>query len=94
MVLTTLSSALIANCTTVQVPLYLKNSKVNSGFLAGFLNGFCYIGSAIGTYVLGKIIDTGDWSNIFVVYILISGLSLLLTIVYLIVNKINKVKIA
>ena len=37
-------------------PLYMKG-KVNSGRIAGILNGFCYVGSTISSYGLGWIAD-------------------------------------
>ena len=31
--------------------------KINSGLIAGVLNGFCYVGSTLSTYGLGAIAD-------------------------------------
>ena len=52
------------NQLSVQAPLYLKD-KMNTGFLAGLLNGACYIGSAISTYVLGIFADNDGWKGAF-----------------------------
>ncbi|MBO4572201.1 MAG: MFS transporter [Clostridia bacterium] len=52
------------NQLSVQAPLYLKD-KMNSGFLAGLLNGACYIGSAVSTYVLGIFADNDGWKGAF-----------------------------
>jgi sugar phosphate permease len=42
--------------------------KVNSGLVAGILNGFCYVGSTISDYGLGAVQEaTGSWSSVFYV---------------------------
>lgn len=55
----------INNVLTCLMPLQMRE-KVNSGFLAGFLNSCCYIGSTASAYGLGKIADStgGDWSSV------------------------------
>lgn len=45
-------------------PLYMKG-KINSGMIAGVLNGFCYIGSTISSYGLGLIADSFGWNSVF-----------------------------
>ncbi len=45
-------------------PLYKKN-ELNSGLIAGVLNGFCYLGSTISSYGLGAIADTFGWTAVF-----------------------------
>lgn len=47
-------------------PLFMKG-KVNSGFIAGILNGFCYLGSTISSYGLGLIADLWSWNAVFYV---------------------------
>ncbi len=47
-------------------PLFMKG-KVNSGRIAGILNGFCYVGSTISSYTLGLIADNYGWSSVFYV---------------------------
>ena len=37
----------------------------NSGRLAGILNGFCCLGSALSSYGLGLIADMGGWNAVF-----------------------------
>jgi sugar phosphate permease len=42
--------------------------KVNSGLVAGIINGFCYVGSTISDYGLGAVQEaTGSWSSVFYV---------------------------
>ena len=45
-------------------PLYMKG-KVNSGLLAGVLNGCCYVGSTISSYGLGLVADNWGWTTVF-----------------------------
>ena len=55
----------VNNIITSMAPLYWKE-KVNSGLLAGVLNGFCYMGSTLSMYGLGLIADMGGWNAVFV----------------------------
>jgi OPA family glycerol-3-phosphate transporter-like MFS transporter len=48
----------VNNVLTSMAPLYWKD-KINSGALAGVLNGFCYLGSTISSYGLGAVADAG-----------------------------------
>lgn len=52
------------NVITSMAPLCWKE-RMNSGFSAGILNGFCYIGSALSSYVLGSMADRGGWNAVF-----------------------------
>ena len=81
---------LVANTTTVQVPLTFKG-KFDAGFLAGILNGACYTGMAIATYVLGYMADAIGWTGAFLLLISIAAFSALLALAYLIFNKKEKV---
>ena len=45
-------------------PLELRE-KMDSGVLAGVLNGFCYVGSIICSYGLGVIADHFGWTAVF-----------------------------
>ena len=45
-------------------PLYWKD-KINSGMLAGILNGFCYVGSTVSSYGLGFVADSYGWNVVF-----------------------------
>ena len=64
----------INNVITNVVPLYMKN-HINSGTLAGVLNGFCYVGSAVSSYILGSVADMWGWLAVFIILILISGVA-------------------
>lgn len=45
-------------------PLFMRGA-VNSGLIAGVLNGFCYLGSTISSYGLGSIADRFGWISVF-----------------------------
>jgi OPA family glycerol-3-phosphate transporter-like MFS transporter len=45
-------------------PLFMKG-KVNSGLIAGILNGCCYVGSTISSYGLGWVADNFGWLWVF-----------------------------
>ena len=81
--------SIVSNTTTVQVPLTF-NGKFDAGFLAGFLNGSCYIGTAVATYVLGYMADASGWTGAFILLICITVFSALLALIYLIFNKKGK----
>lgn len=85
-----ITMGIVSNTTTVQVPLTFKG-KFNAGFLAGFLNGSCYIGMAVATYVLGYIADASGWTGAFILLICIAAFSALLALIYLIFYRNEKV---
>ena len=45
-------------------PLFMRG-HVNSGLIAGILNGCCYVGSAASSYGLGAIADKFGWDSVF-----------------------------
>ena len=45
-------------------PLQMKG-KINSGMIAGVLNGCCYVGSTISSYGLGVVADIWGWNAVF-----------------------------
>lgn len=91
--LTVLNMHAINNVVTSMVPLFMRE-KINSGLLAGILNGFCYVGSTISSYGLAKIVETSNsWNTMF--YSLIGGAILCIIvgmIEYFISAKANKNK--
>ena len=63
----------VNNVMTSVIPLYSRD-KVDSGFMAGLLNTFCYVGSTLATSLLGRIADTKCWNDVFVcILIFLSG---------------------
>ncbi|MBQ6922711.1 MAG: MFS transporter [Clostridia bacterium] len=85
-----ITMSIVSNTTTVQVPLTFKG-KFDAGFLAGYLNGACYIGTAVATYVLGYMADASGWTGAFILLICIAAVSALLAVIYLILNMKKKV---
>ena len=81
----------INNVITSMAPLYWKE-KFNSGRLAGVLNGFCYLGSTLSAYGLGKIADMGGWNSVFFLLLLLCLLAALLAGGYLVVKIKKKIK--
>ena len=59
-----LASSLNSLITSIY-PIFMRG-KVDSGFYAGILNGFCYLGSTISAYGLGYIADNFGWTKVFV----------------------------
>ena len=69
----------------------LYSHKINSGTLAGVLDGFCYVGSAITAYGLGAISDRADWNAVFYLFLGVCLLMILLCAVYtLITARVDK----
>ncbi len=58
-----LASSLNSLITSI-FPIFMRG-KVNSGLMAGILNGFCYIGSTISSYGLGVVADNFGWILVF-----------------------------
>jgi sugar phosphate permease len=77
------------NIVTSILPLSLRE-KANSGFVAGILNGCCYVGSTISSLALGIISDTfGSWDPVFLMFFIFS---LLIVVVSLVVFVLNRIK--
>ena len=76
----------VNNVITSMAPLYWKK-RVNSGMLAGVLNGCCYLGSTISAYGLGSIADIGGWNSVFYLLFGICALSTLLGVLYMALRK-------
>ncbi len=67
-------------------PLFMKG-KVNSGFIAGMLNGCCYLGSTIASYGLGEIADNFGWITVFWVLLCVCAFVCVGALIYLCVKK-------
>lgn len=81
----------VNNIITSMAPLYLRD-KVNSGMVAGVLNGFCYVGSTISSYGLGIIADNFGWNGVFKLLLVVSIYPVIFTLLskLLTKNKTNK----
>ena len=87
-VLTLLAFALTSFCAsssnstiTSIFPLQMKG-KINSGLIAGVLNGCCYVGSTISSYGLGWIADNWGWTTVFWVLFTVCMAVVAISLVY------------
>ena len=65
--------------------------KINSGLIAGVLNGFCYLGSTISDYGLGTVkVMTGSWYSVFYVLLLGCGIVVISAAILLVIFKAKK----
>ncbi len=67
------------NCTVTSVFPMENGDKANPGTVAGLIDGFCYVGSAIASFGLGKIVEIYSSWNV-VMYLLL-GLCVFATVV-------------
>lgn len=79
----------VNNVITSVVPLYTRD-KIDSGFSAGLLNTFCYIGSTLATSMLGKIADTKGWNEVFICILIFTVVSFVLCFTSAVLNKKEK----
>ena len=81
----------VNNIITSMAPLYWKE-KVNSGMLAGVLNGFSYLGSTLSTYGLGAVADAGGWLAVFWLLFTLCMISVAICVGYAIFKMVIKKK--
>ena len=81
--------AAVNNVITSVVPLYSRD-KIDSGFSAGLLNTFCYVGSTLATSLLGKIADTKGWNDVFICILIFTTISFGVCFVSALLNKKSK----
>ena len=76
----------VNNVITSMVPLNLKK-QMNSGKMAGILNGFCYLGSTVSSYTLGLVADHFDWIGVFYLLLAVSVFVIAVGVLYLVYEK-------
>ncbi len=76
----------VNNVITSIVPLYSRD-KIDSGFSAGLLNTFCYIGSTLATSMLGKIADIKGWNDVLICILVFAVVSFAFCFVSALLNK-------
>ena len=81
----------VNNIVTSMAPLYWKD-KLNSGRLAGILNGFCYLGSALSSYGLGLIADMGGWNAVFWLLFSLCVIAVCISVCYAVINIVRRKK--
>jgi sugar phosphate permease len=80
---------LVSSCNSLITsifPLFMKG-KVNSGRIAGILNGFCYLGSTLSTYVLSKIADNYGWLTVFWTLFFVCVAVVVIALAYALIRK-------
>ena len=65
-------------------------AKENSGTVAGVLDGFCYVGSAITAFGMGSVADKYSWNTVFYILLAACGLMIVICLVYIIASYFNK----
>lgn len=74
-ILTSAVMAMINNVITSMFPLD-RRKLMGSGFAAGLLNTFCYVGSAATSYSLGYVADKSGWNTVFIIMLAVSAVAL------------------
>ena len=82
----------VNNVITSVVPLYSRD-KIDSGFSAGLLNTFCYVGSTLATSMLGRIADTKGWNDVFICILIFTAVSFAVCLASAVLNKKAKKKL-
>lgn len=70
----------VNNAITSMAPLYMRD-KIDSGLLAGVLNGCCYVGSTISSYGLGSVADHFGWNGVFRLLLAVSCIPMAIALV-------------
>lgn len=70
-------------------PLFMKD-KLNSGMMAGVLNGCCYIGSTAASYGLGLVADHFGWSAVFYLLLAACVLVCVIAVIYSLIKAVFK----
>lgn len=81
----------VGGIVSTMAPLYMRG-KINSGLLAGLLNGCCYLGSTVSAYSLGLVSDNFGWSGVFKLFIIISASALFMVLLYVVIVIMQKRK--
>lgn len=82
----------VNNAVTSMIPMYWKD-KVNSGMLAGVLNGFCYAGSALSSFGLGLVADEWGWTVTFWLLFSLCALAVVVGAIYALVQRKKKISV-
>ena len=85
---------LVSSCNSLITsifPLFMKG-KINSGLLAGILNGCCYLGSTLASYVLGAVADNFGWITVFWVLLFVCIVIVIAGGIYLLIRRFLKRK--
>ena len=64
-------------------------SMENAGTIAGILDGFCYVGSAITAFGMGSIADKHGWNIVFYILLGVCAVMIIICLVYTIINNLK-----
>lgn len=92
LVIVKLLSGSMNNLITSIFPMFMRD-KVDSGKVAGILNGFCYLGSTLSSYGLGAIADSFGWGAVFWCLMGVCILMAFVCLLHIILSSIHKQKI-
>lgn len=67
------------NLITGMAPLYMRD-RINSGLLAGIINGCCYLGSTVSSYGLGSIADKFGWLGVFILLLCVAVFAVIISL--------------
>lgn len=79
----------INNVLTGMFPINCPKT-LNAGLIAGLIDGFCYVGSAITTYGLGSVSDNLGWDAVVYLLLALCAVMFVICLIYTIFNKIYK----
>lgn len=71
----------ITSVITSMAPLYLSK-KIDAGFLSGFMNGICYVGSALSSFGLGGVAENYGWNAVLILLLACSVVPIVIELVY------------
>ena len=86
---TSLLASSMNNVVTSMFPMYMRDS-VNSGMIAGVVDGFCYLGSAISAYGLGAVAEKHGWSAVFWLLLGVCGVAAVIWCFYILLKTLWK----
>lgn len=77
--LTVCAVSAVNNVITSMVPLAWRE-RLDSGFTAGLLNSFCYVGSTLSSALLGWLADRSGWNGVFVLLLVLTGAAVVICV--------------
>lgn len=81
-----LSMHAVNTAITSMAPLYMRE-QIDSGLLAGVLNGCCYVGSTISSYGLGSVADSFGWNGVFLLLLAVNCVPVIIAAAVGVVHK-------
>ena len=90
--LTSATMAMVNNVITSMFPLD-RRAVINSGFAAGLLNTFCYVGSTVTAYSLGAVSEKSGWNSVFIIMLAVSLAAALISCVGSIYDKKHRISV-